>query len=83
MLYEVLTFVLAMYAMSTPLIYKAGVKFGLKCAEKPEEACEEPVFALPKRKERVEMPKEFKNGLDILANIDAYDGTSAGQKEIK
>lgn len=41
------------------------------------------VTSMPKKKfKKPEMTKEQKRTQTILANIDAYDGTSYGQKEV-
>ena len=81
--YEILTIILALYAISTPVWIMTAVKFGLKVAEKPEKAVEEPLFHIPERKKEPEMTEhEFRNA-QILANIDRYDGTSFGQEKVK
>ena len=85
MLSDILLIILGLYAISTPYWLIKAVKFGLKCAEKPEEAIEEPVFTLPEinpKHDESEMTEDMKEDLAILANINAYDGTSAGQREI-
>ena len=83
MLFEIITVILAIYAVLTPIWIMKSVKFGIKCAEKPAEAAEEPVFTLPEKKKDVKVPEEMQKTLDILENIEVYDGTSNGQKEIK
>lgn len=83
MLYSIVTIILAIYAVISPVIVLKSVKFGISCADKPEKAAEKPIFTLPKRKKEPEIPAAVQKGLDIIANIDAYDGTEAGQKEIK
>ena len=83
MLFEIITVILAIYAVLTPIWIMKSVKFGIKCAAKPAEAAEEPVFTLPEKKKDVKVPEEMQKTLDILENIEVYDGTSNGQKEIK
>ena len=51
-------------------------------AQRPEETAAEPAIKLPRRKKAAQMPDEVKRGFDILRNIDIYDGTANGQKEI-
>lgn len=85
MLSDVLLIILGLYAISTPYWVMKSIKFGIKCADKPEEAAEEAVFTLPdipKKEESVELPADMKRDIAVLANIEAYDGTSVGQKEI-
>lgn len=82
MLYEALTVILAVYVMMTPLFYYKAVKFGLRCAQKPEETGEE-VFHLPKKAKKPKMTPEEDRMVQILSNIDRYDGTPTGQKEVK
>ena len=84
MLFNIIVLViLAYYAFITPIIVFKSVKFGIKMAEKPEEAAEEPFFNVPKKKELPKMTPEEQRTAQILANIDRYDGTSNGQVEIK
>lgn len=84
MLYSIaLLVVLAYYAVMTPIIVFKSVKFGIKVAEKPETAAEEPFFSVPKKKTEPKMTPEERRTAQILMNIDRYDGTSAGQVEIK
>lgn len=82
MLSDVVLVILGLYAATTPYWFMKAVKFGAKCAEKPEEVIEEPVFELPKKHEKAEISEEMKQDLTLLHNISVFDGTSAGQKEI-
>lgn len=82
MLFEVIAIILALYACLTPAIILKSVKFGMSAAQTPKEAIEKPIFTV-KKKKTPDVPPEIQKGLDIIANIDNYDGTSTGQKEIK
>ena len=90
MLYSVILLaVVVAYAFLSPFLIIKLIKFGMVVSEKPEKAVNAPVFIKPRKKE----PKltaeeqralaEKQRALDVLANIDAYDGTGFGQKEIK
>lgn len=83
MLYNILLVILVLYVMSTPLFFLKAVKFGMKIAEDPQEASDTTTFHLPKKKKQPKMTAEEKRTMQILANIDRYDGTSNGQVEIK
>ena len=83
MSYNIIIIVLVIYAAVSQIFMLKAVKFGLKGAEKPEKAAEEPVFTLPEKKKEAKVSESEQRILDILGNIDAYDGTSAGQKEIE
>lgn len=86
MLYEILAVILAIYAVSTPFWIIKAVKFGISVAEKPEKAAEEPIFNLPEKKEEpkpVVLTEEQQKLLDVMDNLEVFDGTSKGQKEIK
>lgn len=86
MLYDVIFCVLAAYVMISPIFYVKAVKFGIRLAEDPQEVSSEDeatTFNLPKRKVKPKMTPEEDRTYQILANIDRYDGTSVGQKEIK
>lgn len=82
MLSDIVLVILAIYACSTPLWVVKSIKFGLKIAENTEKAAEEPVFNIPPKKNDIELPEEVKADIAVLENIEAYDGTSHGQKEI-
>lgn len=86
MLYNVLIFVLVGYALISPYFYAKALKFGLKIAQGPEKASEEKIlegFNVPKKAHKPKMTPEEQRTVQILANIDRYDGTSAGQKKVK
>lgn len=80
--YDALFMFLVIYVCTTPLFYARAVKFGMKLMDKPEEVEEEPVFNLPKRKEKPKMTEEEARMIQKLENIDRYDGSPEGQKEI-
>ena len=83
MLYSVsLLAVVVAYAFLSPFLIIKLIKFGMVVSEKPEKAVDTPVFIKP-RKKKPKLTAEEQRALDILGNIDAYDGTGFGQKEIK
>ena len=85
MFYEILTIVLAVYVMATPYFYAKAIKFGMKITEDPQEALPELDFSfnIPKAKKKPQMTPEEDRTYQILSNIDRYDGTSFGQKEVR
>lgn len=86
MLYEILAVILVLYAALSPFWVIKCVKFGIKCADDPEKAAEEPDISIPwpeKKAVNVELTPEQQRYVDIMTNIDTYDGTEVGQKEIK
>lgn len=83
MLYDILLVVLVIYVCVSPYFYAKAVKFGMKIADKPEKAAEEPFFHVPKKKTEPKMSPEEKRRVQILANIERYDGTSLGQEKIQ
>ena len=83
MLFSIVTIILAVYCVISPVIIISAVKFGMKCADNPQEVTEKPFINVPKRKKNAKVSPEWQRGIDIMANIDAYDGTDVGQKEIK
>lgn len=83
MLYDVLFIVLMLYIMAVPLMVVKSIMLGVKLAEKPQETAEKPIFNIPKPKKKPKLSKEDRRNLDILANIEAYNGDSTGQKEIR
>jgi hypothetical protein len=68
--------------MAGPFIAVKCIRFGIKVAGKPESVAEEPLIKLPQKRKKPKVSKEEQQILDILGNIDAFDGTSKGQKEI-
>lgn len=86
MLYNVLAVILVAYVCASPIFYAKAVKFGIKIAQDPEEAAKEKImeeFTLPKKPHKPKMTPEEQRSIQILANIDRYDGTSAGQKKVE
>lgn len=79
----ILILMVLIFAMFSQFMVIKAVKFGLKIAEKPEKAAEEPVFNVPKPKKKPKMTPEEKRTNDILANIERYDGTSRGQIKVE
>lgn len=77
-----IVFILLFAAFSQIMVIKA-VKFGLKISEKPEKATEDPIFHIPKKKKQPKMTPEEQRTVQILANIDRYDGTSLGQVKVE
>lgn len=75
MLFDILSVVLVIYVMILPFIL-----FGMVSALVGRPSAQ----VLPRRKKKKPQisPKDQRI-IDILANIDAYDGTSKGQKPIK
>jgi len=83
MLLNVLIVILTAYVMATPYFYAKAVKFGLKLAQDPEKASEAEIFHVPRKPKDVKMTAEEKRTVQILSNIDRYDGTSNGQEKVK
>lgn len=69
--------------MLTPLFYYKAVKFGMKIVEEPQKAISEPVFHVPTPKKKQKMTPELDRAMQILQNIDNYNGSSVGQKKVE
>lgn len=82
MLYELIVLFLCILVGIMPFITLKVLKTGYKLAEKPETA-EEPVFNMPKVRRRPKMDRDTQVWLEEMTNINNYDGTGFGQKEIK
>ena len=78
----IIVILILLFAAFSQIMTIKAVKFGFKIAEQPEKAAEEPVFNIPKKKKQPKMTEEEKRTNAILANIDRYDGTSAGQVKV-
>ena len=86
MLFNILLVLLAIYVMVTPYFYATAVKFGMKIAQNPEKASEEKIldtFSVPKKPKEIKMTPQENRNVQILANIDAYNGTAVGQKKVE
>lgn len=83
MLFNVLMVILVLYVCATPYFYAKAIRFGMKVADKPEEAANEPIFHLPEKKQDMKMTPEQDRLAQVYANMLRYDGTAKGQKEIK
>ena len=85
MLYEILSIILVIYACLSPFWVIRAVQFGLSVVEAPKDAAKEPVFNIPKKKKPAKSPAlsaEEQRIMDILDNVEVFDGTEIGQKEI-
>jgi hypothetical protein len=80
---NVLVCILVAYLCVSPFFYAKAVKFGIKLADKPEEAAEEPTFHVPTPKKKPKMSAQEDRITQILSNIDNYNGTPVGQKKVE
>lgn len=78
-----LCILLAIIAILMPIITLIAVKIGFKLAAKPEEAMKEPIFNVPKPKQKPKVDKQTRIMFEELENINAYNGTGLGQRDIK
>lgn len=86
MLFDILAIIVVIYAVFSPVWVLKAVKFGISVGNDPKEAVDEPIFHVSSEKKKVKAPilsKEEQQIVDILENVDIYDGTSRGQKEIE
>ena len=75
--------ILALFAIISEYMLVKAFHYGVKVGKAKDEIVPEP-FSRPKRKSKApKKAKETEKLNDILHNIDVYDGTSIGQKEIK
>ena len=77
----ILAVALAIVCILQPIFILKAVKFGIKCAEKPEIAADEPIFDVqaPQTKEMTDEERRFAS---IIENLDNYVGDSTNQKEV-
>lgn len=83
MLFNILLIFLVVYIVVLPFITIRIIKFGLKVAVKPKEAVSEPIFNVKAYKKAPKLSPEDKRRIAIMQNVEAFDGTGFGQKEIK
>jgi len=77
----VMAIILGIICILQPIFILKAVKFGIKCASKPEMAAEEPIFEVAPPK-NVELTEEERRFASIIENLDNYVGDSTGQKEV-
>lgn len=80
---EILAYILVLYMFLTPYFLFRAVKFGIKIAQNPEEASEEHTFTIPMPKRTPKMTAEEDRRMQILKNIDNYNGSSVGQVKVE
>lgn len=79
----ILTYILAVYVLLTPYFCYRAIKFGMKIAQTPEKVPEDKIFTIPTPKKKPKMTPEEERKMQILSNIDNYNGTSQGQKKVE
>lgn len=77
----ILAIILGIVAIIQPFYLMKAVKFGIKLAENPEKAAEEPIFDV-KTPEVKKISEEEQRFADIVDNINNYVGDSTNQKEV-
>ena len=77
----IMAIILGIIAILQPIFIFQAVKFGIKCAEKPEIAASEPIFNVKTPEER-ELTDDERKWEMLRQNIDNYVGDSTNQQEI-
>lgn len=73
---------LAVMAASNVLCFMVGAKVGQKVVKGEAVELPNPAKAVREHKKRIEAEEEQSRINTILENIDRYDGTGVGQKEV-
>jgi len=79
----ILLIILVLYAVCSPFIVLYAVKFGMKLVDEPKKVALEPIFSVPKPKNKPKMTAEEDRMTQILRNIDNYNGTPQGQVKVE
>lgn len=77
----ILAVIIGVMLIIQPYFLLKAVKFGMKVANKPEEAAEEPIFDV-KEPEIKEITDEERKMSIKIDNINNYVGDSTNQKEV-
>lgn len=77
----IMAIILGIVVVIQPYFLLKAVKFGIKCAERPEEAVLEPFFDVKTDEER-EITDEERKAEILRQNIDNYVGDSTNQQEV-
>lgn len=83
MLYEVITVILALYVMASPVMIIKCIRFGYRMASKPEEESKRPIIQRKERPKEMKLSKEEERELAYWSNVLNFDGTAKGQKPIE
>ena len=93
MLFDCLLVACVLYLMALPFIVVNIIAYGMKLAERGDKKPVPAFVKLPKvleskekkeeRKRSAEQEEQIRKINSVMANIDKYDGTGAGQEEIK
>lgn len=83
MLYNIIIVILGLYAVLSPFFMLKFLKIGYKMGNSEEISEQRVVLNRSASRKRKMTDKERKQIEDSVANIEAYNGTSTGQKEIK
>lgn len=83
MLYNIIITILGLYAVLSPFFMLKFLKIGYKMGNSEEIGERRTVLKRKIPRKRKMTDKEREQIEDSLANIEAYNGTSLGQKEIK
>lgn len=73
---------MAVFTVSNIICFMVGAKVGQKVSKGEEVKLPNPVKAIQQHQEQKEAKKEQDRFDTILRNIESYDGTSIGQKEV-
>lgn len=83
MLFNIVCVMAIVYMCALPFLFAYFVA-SIRCSEKPGE---NPIKTMQKyskkKKLDLEVAEEYIKDLQVLANVDRFDGTSAGQVKIK
>ena len=77
----IMAIILGVIAILQPFFIMEAVKFGIRCADKPEIAASEPFFDVKTPEER-ELTDDERKWETLRQNIDNYVGDSTNQQEI-
>ena len=86
MQYAIIVGIIVIFAIITEIMLVKAFHYGVQVGKSKESAVPEPFPAVKrdnKKRKTLETSTEIKRMNDILNNIDVYDGTPIGQKEIK
>lgn len=73
---------MAVFTVSNIICFMVGAKVGQKVSKGEEVKLPNPVKVIQEHQEQKEAKKEQDRFDTILKNIESYDGTSIGQKEV-
>jgi len=82
MFFNVISVILCIYTVLSPLLMLKCVKFGFGMHDNPQKEIEKPIIPRKAKDETIELTKEQQEDIEFMMNVMNYNGDELGQKII-